>query len=278
MHTTPARLGSLALCLGLAVAPMTALAGDFAADGILPEAAMPDAAMPDAAMPDAAMPDAAMPGAAVSDDGTPDADAGMDDPMTGEMGTMPVEPAPGYLTGGEAGMPYSPQPPYAHQMPRFTMTPVKGGILRLDTVSGDVSVCREKGDDWVCTLAADDRAAYEDELGRLIEENTRLSEKLAALRDGQHLGDATQDDETEEGLPRRFSDVPLSKKEEKELDRVLGLTEKAMRGFIGLAKTLQREFDDDPGEAAMPDTDRPQESMPDGEPDAGMAPDEAPAR
>ncbi|PLX37499.1 MAG: hypothetical protein C0606_04130 [Hyphomicrobiales bacterium] len=125
---------------------------------------------------------------------------------------------------------------------RYTMTPTEKGILRLDTVTGEISYCRERDDDWVCTLAADDRAAYEAEVGRLMEENEALTDKVATLE--EQLAAAG-------GAPTRLSEVPLSETEEKELERVLGVTEKAMRGFIGLAKTLKEEFRED--EAKQPE-------------------------
>ena len=50
---------------------------------------------------------------------------------------------------------------------RYSMSPVAGGVLRLDTRSGQVSLCRQKSDSWICETTADDRAAYEKEIARL---------------------------------------------------------------------------------------------------------------
>jgi hypothetical protein len=50
---------------------------------------------------------------------------------------------------------------------RYTMSTVSDGVMRLDTRTGTVSICRKKADAWACEAAADDRAAYEKEIGRL---------------------------------------------------------------------------------------------------------------
>src|SRR5258708_33988948 len=46
---------------------------------------------------------------------------------------------------------------------RYSMSPVADGVLRLDTRTGQVSLCRQKSDSWICGTPADDRAAYEEE-------------------------------------------------------------------------------------------------------------------
>ncbi|MCJ8142791.1 hypothetical protein MKI84_07655 [Ancylobacter sp. A5.8] len=55
---------------------------------------------------------------------------------------------------------------------RFTMQPVEGGILKLDTRSGAMSFCHARGvpaaaTDWVCEAVPEDRAALEAEIARL---------------------------------------------------------------------------------------------------------------
>jgi hypothetical protein len=61
---------------------------------------------------------------------------------------------------------------------RYTMSPVDGGVMRLDTRTGQVSLCRRKLDAWVCEAAADDRAAYDKEIGRLQDKVARLEAEL----------------------------------------------------------------------------------------------------
>ncbi|MDQ0511915.1 hypothetical protein [Ancylobacter amanitiformis] len=57
--------------------------------------------------------------------------------------------------------------------PRFTLQPVNGGMLKLDTRSGALSFCSMKSGAWVCEAVPEDRAALEGEIARL---NARIAE------------------------------------------------------------------------------------------------------
>ena len=102
---------------------------------------------------------------------------------------------------------------------RYTMSPVADGVLRLDTRSGQVSLCRQRNDSWTCEATADDRAAYEKEI-------TRLQEKIAAL---------------EGKLGQKPGGVDLKLPSEAEVDRVMKFFETVFRRFIGMIEGLQRE-------------------------------------
>jgi len=103
---------------------------------------------------------------------------------------------------------------------RYTMSPVADGMLRLDTRTGQVSLCRQNRDGWVCETAADDRAAYEKEIAR-------LQEKVAGL-------------EVELG---RRPGIDLKLPSDAEVDRVMKFFENVFRRFIGMIEGLQREND-----------------------------------
>jgi hypothetical protein len=98
---------------------------------------------------------------------------------------------------------------------RYSMSPVADGVLRLDTRTGQVSLCRQKSDSWICEATADDRAAYEKEIARLQAKVTGLE----AQRPGSDLK-----------LP---SDA--------DVDRVMKFFETVFRRFIGMIEGLQRE-------------------------------------
>jgi hypothetical protein len=57
---------------------------------------------------------------------------------------------------------------------RYSMTPVQDGFLRLDTRTGAVAMCRLVNGAPECRLAADERTAMENEIGRLQAENKTL--------------------------------------------------------------------------------------------------------
>jgi hypothetical protein len=65
---------------------------------------------------------------------------------------------------------------------RYSFTRVDGGLLRLDSVSGQVTVCNRHAAGWACQALPDERAALEKEIGRLQDEIAGLKAEVAALR------------------------------------------------------------------------------------------------
>jgi hypothetical protein len=102
---------------------------------------------------------------------------------------------------------------------RYSMSPVADGVLRLDTRTGQVSLCRQKSDSWICEATADDRAAYEKEIAR-------LQAKVAGL---------------EAELGRRPGGSDLKLPSDADVDRVMKFFETVFRRFIGMIEGLQRE-------------------------------------
>jgi hypothetical protein len=101
---------------------------------------------------------------------------------------------------------------------RYSMNPVADGVLRLDTRTGQISLCRQKSDSWVCEATADDRAAYEKEIAR-------LQAKVASL----------------EAELKRQPGGELKLPSDAEVDRVMKFFETIFRRFIGMIEGLQRE-------------------------------------
>jgi hypothetical protein len=88
----------------------------------------------------------------------------------------------------------TPAAPGGAETGRFSMTPVANGFLRLDTRTGQTSLCTVSGDQAQCRAGADERAALEAEIARLTREN-------AALKAGAPAASAPAEDEEE----RRFN-------------------------------------------------------------------------
>jgi len=74
----------------------------------------------------------------------------------------------------------TPPPPAGSDAGRFSMTPVANGFLRLDTRTGQTSLCTVSGDQAQCRASADERAALEAEIARLSQENAALKAGGAA--------------------------------------------------------------------------------------------------
>ena len=65
---------------------------------------------------------------------------------------------------------------------RFIFSRVDGGILRLDSLSGQVSLCAQRGAGWACEAVPEERAAFDNEVARLKAEVDSLKTEIAALR------------------------------------------------------------------------------------------------
>jgi hypothetical protein len=62
---------------------------------------------------------------------------------------------------------------------RYTLSATDNGYLRLDTRTGAVSICTSKGG-WTCRVVPDERAALDQEIGRLQSDIDRLKTQLAS--------------------------------------------------------------------------------------------------
>ena len=111
---------------------------------------------------------------------------------------------------------------------RYRMEKTETGFVRLDTASGDVSLCREQDGQIVCRMAADERAAFEKELDL-------LTRRVEALEKG--------------GVSGQTAAKPALPSDE-EIDRTMSIMEKMMQRFMGIVKNLEDgEEEPAPGKA-----------------------------
>ena len=83
--------------------------------------------------------------------------------------------AAGWLAGGSAFA----QAPDSENG-RYSFHQVTEGTLRLDSRTGQVSLCARQGTTWSCAAVPDDRTALENEIARLSRENGTLKKELLA--------------------------------------------------------------------------------------------------
>jgi len=65
------------------------------------------------------------------------------------------------------------------QSNRFQLERTENGIVRLDTQTGAMTLCRDENGTLACRMQPDERAAYEQELDRLEKRVTALEERLS---------------------------------------------------------------------------------------------------
>jgi hypothetical protein len=125
---------------------------------------------------------------------------------------------------------------------RYTLAPVSDGVVRLDTRTGVVSTCNDKGSGWACHSIPDERAAFDAEIGRLQKENDVLKAELA------QRGPAVAG-KSDEALPKQDSlkpkvaegqrkiEIPLPS--DRDIDRVMSAVENAWRRLVEIVGRAQ---------------------------------------
>jgi len=142
---------------------------------------------------------------------------------------------------------------------RYLLAPAGEAYLRLDRQTGRVAECRKRGAGWRCVPVPDAQRAMESEiarlsaeLARLERENARLNERLAArdgaARDGDGTGEGSPapgatPEASPDPAPRAEGEPRFTPDEEAELDKALDFTERAMRRFFGMMKTLREDYE-----------------------------------
>lgn len=104
---------------------------------------------------------------------------------------------------------------------RFKLEKTEHGFVRLDSRSGALSLCQEKDGNLVCRMAADERAAYEQELDL-------LGKRVAAL-------------ESKAGVTPQ---VARALPDDAEVERSLSIMESFMRRFFGVVKEFETDKPD----------------------------------
>lgn len=107
---------------------------------------------------------------------------------------------------------------------RYRLEKTENGYVRMDTATGEMSLCEERGGQLVCKIAAEERAAFQDEIDRLQTKLDGLEERVAKL-------------EARPEIPKVL--VPS----EEEFDRSMDLMEKFFRRFMGIAKDFEKDKD-----------------------------------
>jgi hypothetical protein len=130
---------------------------------------------------------------------------------------------------------------------RYTLSPVADGMLRLDTRTGVTSICSDKGAGWACYAMPDERAAFDQEIGRLQKDNAALKAQLAQR-------EPTVTGKIDEPLPKTDSlkkpdpkvaegerklEIPLPS--DRDMDRVMAFVEQAWRRLVEMANRMQKD-------------------------------------
>lgn len=129
---------------------------------------------------------------------------------------------------------------------RFSLSPVPEGFLRLDTRTGAVSTCSNEKGNWVCRAAADERAAFDTEIGRLQADNKQLREQLAQRDTVTGKTDAPLGKEDRKDPDSKSAQIPSDKKAERPLsaehEKLLALIDRVWDQLLDMAARLQKKL------------------------------------
>ena len=156
------------------------------------------------------------------------------------IGLLAVAPALAQTT------PSTPEPPAPSVTPpavpppaegddgRYSFNRVEDGYLRLDTRTGQVSLCGRRQVGWACQVIPDDRIVLESEITRLQSENGALKKQL--LSRGIPLPSGIR--------PPQAPDKPETapKSVESDFDRVVTMVEAMWRRLVEMIANLQRDI------------------------------------
>jgi hypothetical protein len=116
---------------------------------------------------------------------------------------------------------------------RYTMQPVEGGFLRLDTQTGAVSMCRPGEKNLVICQSAQDEQGLSKEIARLRVENIELKAEIKRLEDIVASGALAP--------PGDKKDEKLKLPTEQEVDQALDYVEKMFKKFRDRLRNLDSE-------------------------------------
>lgn len=143
----------------------------------------------------------------------------------------------GALWGGLWGVsPAQAQTAPDNENGRFSFHRADEGYLRLDTRTGQISICARKPVGWACHPVPDERTALEGEIARLQTDNGLLKKEL--LSRNLPLPGSIKKDPPLAKLP----DVELKVPSDSDLDRVFSFMDKVWRRLAEKMSAIQRDY------------------------------------
>ena len=142
---------------------------------------------------------------------------------------------------------------------RYELRDSEDGVVRLDRQTGAMSFCTSAGGKLVCRLGADEREAYQQALAAL-EERLKSAEDRLELLESRATTEMAPNRKKQDRLPRPSEELQGDNSgsgdgetktdkdeppttEEREFDRALEFSQRAMRRFFEVIQDLRREME-----------------------------------
>ncbi len=139
-----------------------------------------------------------------------------------------------FLTGACAALILTGSYARAEDGARYAFQKSADGIARLDTQTGQVSMCEQKSGQLVCKPAVEERQASQGRVDQLQQKVDRLEKRLDTLE------------------ARVVSPKDLLPSDE-QVDKTLNIMERFFRQFMNIAKDFDKTFRQDDPPAAAPE-------------------------
>ncbi len=125
---------------------------------------------------------------------------------------------------------------------RYTMTPSSDGFLRLDTLTGAVSICNKKSGEWQCeslapgsnesnSISSQPNNITQAKIDKLLRENKELKAEIKKLEEEIFKISRNGD------LDKKTLKLPS----EEDVDKVMSFMERMIERLKGLGKKLQED-------------------------------------
>ena len=134
---------------------------------------------------------------------------------------------------------------------RFTMSPAEGGgFIRLDTETGQMSLCQRRESEWSCREVAEPGRGLDQEIERLRAENQRLRTELRQMEDimlGERQAESRRAESRRaegrraEGPRGGGGGMELRLPTEQDLDNAMSYVQRMLRKFRDKMKELEAE-------------------------------------
>lgn len=117
---------------------------------------------------------------------------------------------------------------------RYSMSPTDGGFVRLDTVTGTMSLCQKSGSDWSCADMPESADAARKRLNELETENKALKDDLKRMEETFGLAEGAP---AKPGEPNPKFTIP----DEKDVDKAFDYLEGMIKKFRERMKKLEEQ-------------------------------------
>ena len=123
---------------------------------------------------------------------------------------------------------------------RYMFNKTADGVVRLDTQSGQVSLCSQKSVGWACEAAPEDRAVLENEIARLRAENAALKKEILARGLPLPPGAMPQPSTAQSSTSQNSITVPLPS--DADIDRVTAFANRVWNSFKDMVGRAQQQI------------------------------------